>query len=411
MTSPPSPATTVDLGPHDVAARPVIPVMRPLLGEDEARAVQAVLATGWIAQGPKVAEFEAAFAAKVGAAHAVAVSSCTTGLHLALVALGIGPGDEVVVPSLSFIATTSAVRYVGATPVFADVDEQTLNLTDKTVAEVVTPRTRAVIVVHQAGMPADLDRLEAMCDELGLDVIEDAACAIGSTYEDRPIGATARIGVFSFHPRKLLTTGEGGMLVTSDAALADRFRRLREHGTSASAAQRHGGRTVQVESYGELGFNYRMTDLQAAVGVVQLDRLDAMIERRRALAARYRAGFAAVPDLVLPVDPPYGRTNHQSFWVLLPDAFPLHRDEVLQLLLDAGISARRGIMAAHREPACAALSSGSSPVDLPVTERITDRTLILPLYHELAEADQDRVIDAVVSILTRVTTPPGGVAR
>lgn len=390
-------------------AAPTIPVMRPLLGDAEARAVQEVLASGWIAQGPKVAEFETKFAAKVGADHAVAVSSCTTGLHLALVALGLGPGDEVIVPSLSFIATTTAVRYVGATPVFADVDEQTLNLTGKSIAEVITPRTKAVIVVHQAGMPAELGRIREVCDEFSLAMIEDAACAIGSTYDGRPIGADADIAVFSFHPRKLLTTGEGGMIVTSDADLAARFRRLREHGTSASAAQRHGGRTIQVESYVELGFNYRMTDLQAAVGVVQLDRLDGMIERRRELAARYREGFASVPELIMPVDTTYGRTNHQSFWVLLPDSLPLHRDDVLQLLLDEGISARRGIMAAHREPACADLTDASMPVELPVTERLTDRTLILPLYHELTHDEQDRVIAALLAILA--AGAPAGTPR
>jgi perosamine synthetase len=368
-----------------------ISVMKPWLGQAETDAVAEVLASGWVAQGPRVAAFEAAFASRVGAAEGVAVSSCTTGLHLALVLLGIGPGDEVIVPSLSFIATTSVVRYVGATPVFVDVDDFTLAVTAKTVAAAITPRTRAVIAVHQAGMPADLGPIRSVCAEHSVAVVEDAACAIGSTYEGRPIGAGSDLAVFSFHPRKIITTGEGGMIVTDDPDSAARLRRLREHGMDVSAAERHASGSVKAEQYAELGFNYRMTDLQAAVGLAQLDRLDAIIERRRALAQRYRQALVGLAGLQLPGDPPYGTTNYQSFWVTLPDDAPIGRDDLLAFLAGRGISGRRGIMAAHLEPACAGIDHG----DLPVTERHTRRSVILPLFHQMTEEQQDLVIAAL----------------
>jgi perosamine synthetase len=363
--------------------------MIPWFGEAEAEAVAEVVRSGWVAQGPRVLAFENAFSERVSAKSAIAVSNCTTGLHLALVLAGIGPGDEVVVPSLSFIATANVVKYQGAIPVFADVEASTLNLTPKTIEAVLTPRTRAVIAVHQGGTPLDLDALRAFCVAGDLELIEDAACAVGSTYAGRPIGEGARFAAFSFHPRKLLTTGEGGMLVTDDVELAIRGRRLREHGMDLSATARHSSATVQLESYSEVGFNYRMTDLQAALGLVQLDRLGAMIARRRELAVRYQEALADIPGLVTAVDPAYGTSNFQSFWVLLPEGFPIERDELLQVLLDGGISARRGIMAAHREPAYAA----HPHIALPVTERMTARTLILPLYHQISLTDQNRVID------------------
>jgi dTDP-4-amino-4,6-dideoxygalactose transaminase len=368
----------------------VIPVMRPWLGAEEAVAVEDVLASGWIAQGPRVAAFESSMCAALGAAHAVATTSCTTGLHLALHALGVGPGDEVVVPSLSFIATTNAPRYVGARPVFADVELATQNVTPETVAVALRPATRAVIVVHQAGMPADIEAIGAVCAARGVALIEDAACAIGSTVRGLPIGSGGLVAL-SFHPRKLLTTGEGGMLLTQDAGLARRLRRLREHGMAVSAHQRHASDTVVLEKYTELGFNFRMTDLQAAVGLVQLTKLDAMVAERRRLADVYRAALADVRGLCLPGDPPHGTTNYQSYVVRLEDDLGVDRDAVMQQLLDQGISTRRGIMAAHLEPACAGLPAPP----LPVTERLTRRSLILPLFHGMAEGDVERVADAL----------------
>ena len=373
----------------------MIPVMRPVLGEEEAQAAAEAVRSGWVAQGPRVAAFEEAFATRVGAAHGVAVSSCTTGLHLAVHLLGIGKGDEVVVPSLSFIATANAVRYTGATPVFADVDPDTGNLTAATVEAVLTPRTRAVMVVHQAGVPADVESLRALCDPLGVDVIEDAACAAGSTYQGFPVGTGALLAAWSFHPRKLLTTGEGGMVTMDRDEWAVRAKRLREHGMSVSAADRHKGGAAVVEEYLETAFNYRLTDIQAAVGLVQLGRLDGIVARRRELAATYHELLADVPGLRMVSDPAHGTTNYQSFWVRLPDDSPLERNDVLAELASRGVSARRGIMASHLEPAYYGHPRG----DLAVTEDLTRRTLILPLFHDMTAGEQGTVVDALKAAL------------
>ena len=370
--------------------RPMIPVIKPWLGAEESEAAAAVVASGWIAQGPKVEEFERAFAGFIGCGQAVAVSSGTAALHVAMVLLGLGPGDEVVVPSLSFIATANAAKYVGATPVFADVDLETQNITVETIEEVLSPATRAVIVVHQVGAPADVDSIRELTARRGIALVEDAACAIGSTYKGGVVGGNADLATFSFHPRKLLTTGEGGMLTSTSAEEAVRARRLREHGMSVSASDRHRSGTAKIESYLETGYNYRMTDIQAAIGLVQLGRLEELLVRRRAQAARYTESFADL-GVVVPSDPPYGTTNFQSYWMLLPADAPIERDELLRCLLGDGISARRGVMASHREPP---FRSEKAP-HLPVTELLTDRTLILPLYHELTEADQDFVVARV----------------
>jgi perosamine synthetase len=377
----------------------MIPVMRPWLGQEEAEAAAEAVASGWVAQGPRVRAFEEAFAAAVGTPHAVAVSSCTAALHLALIAAGIGPGDEVIVPSLSFIATANAVRYVGAQPVFADIDVATQNLVPETVEPHLTGRTRAVILVDQAGVPADLDAIRALCDPLQVTVIEDAACAVGSTYRARPVGTGAVLAAFSFHPRKLLTTGEGGMLTTSDGSIAARLRRLREHGMDISAADRHRSRQPVIEHYTEVGFNFRMTDIQAAIGLVQLRKLPEMVARRRELAQRYQELLSGIPDLLTADDPPYGETNYQSFWMLLPGKSPVGRDQLMRLFADAGISVRRGIMAAHLEPAYA-----DAKPSLPVTQMLTRRSLILPLFHEMTQAQQEHVVSVVTSALTNSTS-------
>lgn len=373
----------------------MIPIIKPWLGEEEAAAARECILSGWVAQGPRVAQFEQAVARRVGANEAIALSSATAGLHLALIGAGVGPGDEVVVPSLSFIATTNAVSYIGALPVFADVCPVTQNVTAETVAAVLSPATRAVVLVHQLGMPADIDGIAAVCAAAGVALIEDAACAIGSTYRGAEIGAHSALVVFSFHPRKVLTTGEGGMLLCRDAQVARRLRTLRQHAMDISAAARHQGQQLVFEGYSEVGYNYRMTDIQAAIGLVQLGRLDAIVARRRALADRYREALAGFEDLMLPVDPAWGRTNYQSYCIKLREGGRARRDAILEGAMRRGIGAKRGVGAAHLEPAW----RDHPHVALPETERWTHESLVLPLYHHMTDDEQAEVVAVLGALL------------
>lgn len=373
-----------------------IPIARPSLGEEEAEAAREAILSGWITQGPQVASFEQEFAGYVGSPFACAVSSCTTALHLALLAFGVGGGDEVVTVSHSYIATSNAIRYCGAQPIFVDIDPCTYNMDPTRLEAAITPRTKAILVVHQMGMPCDLQAILAIANRHHLPVVEDAACAIGS--EIRPGGAWERIGrprgavaCFSFHPRKVLTTGDGGMLTTNDPALDRQFRLLRQHAMSLSDTQRHTADTVVFEEYPCLGYNYRLTDIQAAIGRVQLRKLPEMLNRRIEVAERYTGALRHIEGLTPPSVPDDARPNYQSYPVRVDSRFPLGRNELMQALLDQGISTRRGIMNAHQEPAYSELG----PQHLPESERARDMTLLLPLFSSISDEEVERVLDAL----------------
>jgi perosamine synthetase len=373
-----------------------VPVARPSFGAAEERAVVDVLRSGWVSQGPRVAEFERCFAAYVGAREAVAVSSCTTALHLALVTAGVRPGDDVLCPSLSFIATANAIVYAGANPIFVDIDQHSFNIDPGRIESSITPRTTAILVVHQIGLPCALREISEIASRHGLIVIEDAACAIGSEYEGKRIGSPySSMACFSFHPRKILTTGEGGMITTADGEAAARMRRLRQHGMNVSDLARHSATQVAFESYDEVGYNYRMTDLQAGIGLVQLERLPEMLSRRRALALRYSERLSAIPWLVIPTESDSCRHNFQSYMVRLQTDAPVTRDQLMQELLSRGVSSRRGIMAIHRE---LPYRDGAWEERLPVTNLVTDTAVVLPLFNEMTEEEQDYVIECLEQI-------------
>jgi perosamine synthetase len=372
--------------------RRFIPIARPWLGEGESEAAKRAIMSGWVSQGPEVAAFEKEFAACVGARYACAVSSGTNALHLALLAGGVRPGDEVITVSHSFIATANSIRYCGAIPVFVDIQPGTFNINPELIEPAITSRTRAILCVHQIGMPCDLKSILEIARRRSLIVVEDAACAIGS--EILAEGHWERIGkphgditCFSFHPRKVITTGDGGMITTSNPEWDKQFRLWRQHGMNVSDVVRHSAKEIIFESYPVLGYNYRMTDIQAAIGREQLKHLSEIIRRRRFLAKRYGESLARIPGLALPEEPPWARSNWQSYCVRLPEKCDQH--QVMQIMLEQGVATRRGVMCAHREGAYAdVLHHGA----LQESEEAQDHCIILPLYHQMSEDDQAYVV-------------------
>jgi dTDP-4-amino-4,6-dideoxygalactose transaminase len=372
-----------------------IPIAKPYLGEEEAQEAYKTVLTGWVTQGPKVKEFEEKFAAYVGSKYAVAVSNCTAALHLAMIIAGIREGDEVICPSMSYIATANSIIYVNAKPVFAEVGaDYNLDLDD--VERRITRNTKAILLVHQIGMPADIDAFHKLCSEKGIVLIEDAACAIGSEYKGKKIGSHSDLVCFSFHPRKVITTGDGGMITTSNEAFYNRLRLLRQHGMSVNDRIRHLSNRVILEDHIEVGYNYRMTDIQAAVGIKQLEKLDWIIAERRNIAKRYINGLKDNPNVRLPIEKQHCVTNYQSFSIYLEKRFSENRDALMQKLLDKGIATRRGVMTAHRETAYRNLGSVEQ---LPVSEDLCDRSIIVPLYVPMPIEEQNYVLSTLNEIL------------
>jgi perosamine synthetase len=366
-----------------------LPVAEPFLGDEELRYVSECVLTGWVSSaGAFVGRFEELFAERCGVAHAVAVSNGTAALHVALVALGIGPGDEVVVPTLTFIATANAVAYTGATPVFADSEPLTWNVDPEAVAAAITPRTRAIVPVHLYGHPADMDGILEVAAEHRLAVVEDAAEAHGALYRGRPVGSLGDLGTFSFYGNKIVTTGEGGMVVTNDAALAERIRVLRDHGMEPGRRYWHP----------VLGFNYRLTNVQAAIGVAQLEKLDEILAAKRRVASRYADGLRGVPGLTLPPEEPWARNVHWLYSILVEPEFGVDRDAVMDALDAAGIESRPFFTPLHEQPLYA---TGER---LPVAERIAERGVSLPSAVTLSTSEIDRVV-GVISALRGAPEP------
>lgn len=374
----------------------MIPIAKPFLGEEEARYAYDTILTGWVTQGPKVQEFEEKFAAYTGAKYAVAVSNCTTALHLSMIVAGIGEGDEVICPSMSYIATANCIKYVNATPVFAEVNPVTYNLDVADAERKITSKTKAILIVHQIGMPADIDAFRALCDQYKLILIEDAACAIGSSYKGKKIGSHSDLVCFSFHPRKVITTGDGGMITTGREDYAQRLKLLRQHGMSVNDRVRHEASKLIFEDHLEIGYNYRMTDIQAAVGIRQLERLDWIVNERRKIAAVYLEAFKAIDCIRLPNESDGYFTNYQSFSIYLKEHCPVGRNELMEYLLAKGISSRRGIMTSHRETA---YKEECKDVHLPLSEEAADRSIILPLFVPMNETDVNYIIETMITLL------------
>lgn len=381
-----------------------IPIARPYFGGQEASAIDKLLKRGWVTQGPMVAQFEQAVAGYVDAKYAVATSSCTAALHLSMLVNGIGDGDDVLCPSYTFIATANAIKHAGAQPQFLDINAGTLAIDaglardhisahyDRELQNKITGnKLKAIVLVHQLGIAGDIDALTQLCTEFGITLIEDSACALGSSYKGKPIGGSGNLNCLSFHPRKVITTGEGGMMLTNDHELSERARRLRAHGASTSDLVRHQSSSPIYETYDVVGYNYRMTDIQAAIGIKQLELLDWIVEQRIDIGARYDEAFSGCDWLGIITAAPYQTSwNRQSYPIRINNGGQQTRDQLMAFLQQRGIATRRGIPPIHLQAAYAGENQ-----KLPITEAVANSSLFLPLFTQMTEAEVEHVIASV----------------
>ncbi|MCC2956194.1 DegT/DnrJ/EryC1/StrS family aminotransferase [Massilia sp. IC2-477] len=394
--------TAPSADPLDDLPSRFLPFALPDIGDEEIRAVETCLRSGWVTTGPTTRRFEQDFRAYLGGdVEAIAVNSATAGLHLALESVGIGPGDEVIVPTMTFTATAEVVRYLGARPVFVDIDPATLNISPAAVAAAITPRTRAIMPVHYAGLACDMDAILALAARHGLRVIDDAAHAFPTRLDGKLVGTLGSdITVFSFYANKTMTTGEGGMIVTRDPELAARMRCMRLHGISRDAFDRYTSR-VPAWYYEVIaaGFKYNLTDIAAAIGIEQLRKIDRFQQRRSWLAQRYDEGLAGLP-LLLPVHPELGSTHAWHLYVVrLSEGAPIGRDELINALAERGIGTSVHFIPLHRQPYWRD-SCGLNPEAFPVAEASFEAMLTLPLYTRMRDSDLDRVVAALHELLS-----------
>lgn len=384
-----------------------IPIAKPFLGKEEFGFVQTALESGWISQGPLVAQFEEEICRITQAKYGIATTSCTTALHLCMLIHDIGQGDDVICPSFSFIATANGIAHSGAVPQFCDIDPETMNINPDECRTIIESnydsdlknkktgsKLKGILIVHQIGIPADIDAFEALAKEFGIVLMEDSACSIGSVYKGKPVGSSGNTSALSFHPRKVITTGEGGMITLNDKDKAERARRLRAHGASISAHLRHQSASTMYEEYDEIAYNYRMTDMQAAIGIKQLDRLDWIVSRRNEIASLYNTVFDKIAGVKRIKPKEYITTwNYQSYPIILESATRADRDNIITRLDKEGIATRRGIPPIHKEKAYNQ-TSGKGLV-LPYTERLSETVIFLPIFPSMTPEEVEYVASCV----------------